>query len=71
MDYPVTNEAYDLLSMLQKKLEALEVYDRYDKDMHGDDKKLLEQIRADDKKHAQMLSNALEMMARDGGILKR
>ncbi len=71
MDTPVTNEVYDLLSVLQNKLEAIAAYDQYEKDMHGDSKKLLSQIRDDDKRHAEMLVGAVEMMARNGGLQKK
>ncbi len=71
MDTPVSNEVYDMLSVLQNKLEALQAYDKYDKDMHGESKKLLEQIRMDDKRHAEMLANAVEMTARNGGLQKK
>ncbi len=71
MDSPVSNEAYDLLSMLDSKLEGLSAYDKYDKYLHGENKQLLEQIRSDDKRHAEMLVNAVERMARNGGLIKK
>ncbi len=71
MDSPVRNDVYDLLSVLDSKLESLAAYDKYDKDLHGEYKSLLDQIRADDKRHAEMLANAVERMACDGGLVKK
>ncbi len=71
MDSPVRNDMYDLLSVLDNKLEALAAYDKYDKDMHGELKDLLDQIRNDDRRHAEMLVNAVERVARNGGLSKK
>ncbi len=71
MDSPVRNDVYDLLSMLDSKLEGLNAYDKYEKDLHGEFKDLLNQIRTDDRRHAEMLANAVERIARDGGLKKQ
>ncbi len=71
MDSPVRNDVYDLLSMLDTKLEGLSAYDKYEKDLHGEFKDLLNQIRTDDRRHAEMLANAVERVARDGGLIKK
>jgi hypothetical protein len=71
MDSPVSNEVYDLLSVLDAKLEGLSAYDKYDQDLHGETRQLLAQIRSDDKRHAEMLVNAVEQIARNGGLTKR
>ncbi len=71
MDSPVNNQAYDLISILDNKLEALAAYDKYDKDLHGEYKDLLDQIRNDDRRHAEMLANAVERVARNGGLAKK
>ena len=70
MNYPISNEVYDLLTVLQNKLQALEAYDKFSKDMHDENKRLLEQIRQDDARHAEHLTNALETLARSEGLRK-
>ena len=71
MDSPLSNEVYDLISMLDNKLEALAAYDKYSKDMKDENKRLLEQIRDDDYRHAQLLAAALESVARSDGLTKK
>jgi rubrerythrin len=71
MSYPISNEVYDLLTVLQNKLQALEAYDRFSKDMHDTTKQLLDQIRKDDTRHAELLANALETLARSEGLRKK
>lgn len=71
MNYPISNEVYDLITVLQNKLQALEAYDKFGKDMHDDTKRLLEQIRQDDSRHAELLSSALEGLARGDGLRKK
>ncbi len=71
MDYPISNQAYDLLSILDSKLEGLKAYDEYLKDLQGEFKTLLDQIRSDDRRHAEMLANAIERMAKNGGLAKK
>ncbi len=70
MDTPISNEAYDVLTMLQSKLEALQTYDKYSKDMHDGNKKLLDQLRQDDYHHVELLTQTLEAMACNGGLKK-
>lgn len=71
MNYPISNEVYDLITVLQNKLQALAAYDRFGKDMHDETKTVLEQIRQDDYRHAELLSNALENLARSEGLRKK
>lgn len=71
MSYPISNEVYDVITVLQNKLQALEAYDKFGKDMHDETKKLLEQIRQDDARHAELLANALENLARGEGLRKK
>jgi hypothetical protein len=71
MNYPISNEVYDLLTVLQNKLQALAAYDRFGKDMHEESKHLLEQIRQDDSRHAELLTNVLENLARSEGLRKK
>ena len=71
MDSPLSNEVYNLVSILDNKLEALAAYDKYSKDMHDDNKRLLEQLREDDYRHAQLVAAALERVARSEGLTKK
>ena len=71
MDSPLSNEVYNLVSILDNKLEALAAYDKYGKDMHDDNKRLLEQLREDDYRHAQLVAAALERVARSDGLTKQ
>ena len=59
---PVRDLEYDVLSMLHSKLEALEAYDLYLEDCdEGDDdcRRLIEEIRNDDARHAERLRETL------------
>jgi len=59
----VSDLEYDLLSVLQSKLEALDAYEVYmdDADEAGDDelRSLFEEIRTDDERHANRLREHL------------
>jgi rubrerythrin len=60
---PVSDLEYDVLSALQSKLEALEVYEAYLEDCEdagdNDCRQLFEEIREDDQRHAERLRSAL------------
>lgn len=71
MNYPISNEVYDVITVLQNKLQALAAYDKFGKDMRDETKRLLEQIRQDDARHAELLTNALENLARSDGLRKK
>jgi bacterioferritin (cytochrome b1) len=70
MDTPVSDIEYDVLSTLQSKLESLEVYEAYLEDCEdaGDDevRRLFEEIRDDDERHAQRLRQALSRLMTAG-----
>jgi bacterioferritin (cytochrome b1) len=57
---------YDVLTVLQSKLEAAAVYDRYlrDADEAGDTgcRNLLEEIKRDDERHAERLRAELKQL---------
>jgi bacterioferritin (cytochrome b1) len=61
MDF--SNIEYDLITVLQSKLEAKTAYDEYiqDCDQAGDQecRRLFEQIKREDEQHAQSLRNQL------------
>ncbi len=71
MNSPLNNQSYDLISMLDNKLEALQAYDRYKKDMDSQTRQMLDQIRDDDYRHAQMIAQEIERIARDGGLVTK
>ena len=67
-DNIIRDSTYNLLAIMLSKLEGLEAYDTYLEDMDGDGAKLIEQIRKDDERHAQMLRDAVEKMVKEGGL---
>jgi ferritin-like metal-binding protein YciE len=62
--------SYDVLSVLQSKLDAVAIYDQYIEDAkeagNAQCEQLFEQIRQQDEQHAQRLTEALEQMVRNG-----
>ena len=64
----LSNRTYNLLAILLSKLEGLEAYDTYAEDMQEEDRKILDQIRRDDERHANLLRDAVEKMVKDGGL---
>ena len=67
-DYPVSNEVYNLLSMLTNKLQALEAYHNYTKDMDLASRKALQRIEADDRAHVELLIDQLETQIKQHGM---
>jgi hypothetical protein len=64
----VSNHVYDVVSMFQSKLEALAAYDKYVGDL-GDDaeiRQIVEQMRAEDARHVELLRAHIEKMCREG-----
>ena len=64
----ISDQTYNLLAILLSKLEGLEAYDTYLEDMDGDSRSLIEQIRRDDERHAEMLRSAVEQLVKSGGL---
>ncbi|HYP42099.1 MAG TPA: hypothetical protein VEX13_17215 [Chloroflexia bacterium] len=64
----LSNRTYNLLAILLSKLEGLEAYNTYEEDMEQEDMKLLNEIRRDDERHAQMLRESIEKMIKEGGL---
>ena len=67
----VSDATYDLLAILLSKLEGLEAYDTYLQDLEGVDDKgsqIIEQIRRDDERHAQVLREHIEQLVQSGGL---
>ena len=67
-DQIISDLTYNLLAIMLSKLEGLEAYDTYLEDMDGDGAKMIEQIRKDDERHAQMLREAIEKLIKEGGL---
>ena len=67
-DQIISDSTYNLLAVMLSKLEGLEAYDTYLEDMDGDGAKIIEQIRKDDERHAQMLREAIEKLIKEGGL---
>ena len=67
---PVSDLEYDVLSTLQSKLEALEVYEAYLEDCEEADddecRQLFQQIRDDDERHAERLRATLARIIGNG-----
>jgi bacterioferritin (cytochrome b1) len=67
---PMSNLSYDVLTVLQNKLEAVAAYESYLKDCHeaGDTEcqKLVAELKADDERHVGLLRQELERMVRAG-----
>ena len=67
----VSNAEFDILTVLQSKLEAVAAYERYLQDFQGDGggqecRQLIEEIRRDDERHAQRLREQLAKMLAKG-----
>ena len=65
----VSDQTYNLLAILLSKLEGLEAYDTYMEDMkEGEDRKIIEQIRREDERHAQLLLEHIEKLVKEKGL---
>lgn len=66
---PISNLNYDLLTVLQNKLEAVAAYEVYLKDCQqsGDEKcqQLVAQLKKDDERHVELLRKELERIVRE------
>jgi bacterioferritin (cytochrome b1) len=68
--HPMTNLSYDVLTVLQNKLEAVAAYEHYLKDCHesgnAECQKLVAELKADDERHIELLRKEIERMVRAG-----
>jgi hypothetical protein len=64
----ISDSTYNVLAILLSKLEGLEAYDTYLQDMDGEGREIIEQIRRDDEKHAQVLREYVERLIKEGGL---
>ncbi|MGA7730229.1 MAG: hypothetical protein WCD37_03040 [Chloroflexia bacterium] len=67
-DNILSDSTYNLLSIFLSKLEGLDIYDTYLEDMEGEGKEIIQQIRRDDERHAQMLREHVEKVVQSGGL---
>lgn len=67
---PLNDVSYDLLSVLQSKLDAIAIYEQYIEDAkdagNGQMEQLFEQIKQQDEQAAEKLTGALETMVKSG-----
>jgi hypothetical protein len=68
MGSPISNEAYNVLTALQSKLEALEAYRTYAKDGQGD---LWRQLSEQDMQSVDRLLGELERLVQGGQLRTR
>ena len=65
---PISNDAYNVLTALQSKLEGLEAYRKY---AQGDSGRLWQELTQADMRAVEMLTEELEHMVRDGKFRMR
>ena len=65
---PISNEAYNVITSLQTKLEGMEVYRKYAQNQGG---QLWQQLNALDEQAVSMLVDELERLVRDGKLRMR
>ena len=67
---PLNDVSYDLLSVLQSKLDAIAIYEQYIEDAkeagNGQVEQLFEQIKQQDEQAAEKLTSTLETMVKSG-----
>ena len=67
---PLSDVSYDLLSILQSKLDAVAIYEQYIDDAkeagNGSVVQLFEQIKQQDEQAAEKLTQALERLVKNG-----
>jgi hypothetical protein len=66
---PISNEAYNVISALQAKLEGLEAYRKYAQS--GGDQQLWQQLTSLDTQAVDMLVGQLEQLAQKGQLRTR
>ena len=66
---PISNEAYNVISALQAKLEGLEAYRKYAQS--GGDQQLWQQLTQLDTQAVQLLTQQLEQLAQGGQLRMR
>jgi len=64
----MNNVSYDLLTVLQSKLEGLAAYDKYIQDCQSDPqmRQVFEQIKQQDQQQVQYLRSEIERLVKSG-----
>jgi hypothetical protein len=57
--FPVDNATYNLMTTLTEKLQALETYRKYSKDVSGPEQQLYQQLIEEDSRHAEQIFEVL------------
>jgi hypothetical protein len=65
---PISNEAYNVITALQSKLEGLEAYRKYEQSGGG---QFWQQLTQMDMQAVQLLTQELERLAQSGGLRMR
>ena len=65
---PISNEAYNVITALQSKLEGLEAYRKYSQ---SGSTQLWQQLTQIDTQAVQLLTQELERLAQSGGLRTR
>jgi len=65
---PISNEAYNVISALQSKLEGMEAYRKY---AQNGNSQLWQQLTQMDTQAVQLLTQELERLAQSGGLRTR
>ena len=65
---PISNEAYNVLTSLQSKLEGLEAYRKY---AQSGDSRLWQQLTQQDTQAVELLVQELERLVREGKLRMR
>ncbi|MGE3268588.1 MAG: hypothetical protein AB7P40_07575 [Chloroflexota bacterium] len=65
---PISNEAYNVITSLQTKLEGMEAYRKYSQNQGG---QLWQRLNALDEQAVSMLVDELERIVRDGKLRMR
>jgi hypothetical protein len=65
--YPLSNPAYDVISILHKKSKALEAYEKFVHDFSSDTQltQILIEIRHDEQRHIELLKAHLARLLHD------
>ena len=66
---PISNEAYNILTALQSKLEGLEAYRKYSQS--GSDAQIWQQLSQSDMQAVETLVQELERLVKDGKFRMR
>ncbi len=57
--FPIDNGTYDLMVTLTEKLQAIETYQKYSKDVSGREAELYRQLIEEDTRHAEQIFEVL------------